>query len=73
MLHKINELRMHVIPSVKKEIKYCKFAGFFMSASSTTTCQPGFSDLLQRKLVKITENTQTRNFWKKKSLYPQYL
>lgn len=29
MLHKINELRMHVIPSVKKEIKYCKFAGFF--------------------------------------------
>lgn len=57
---------MHVIPSVKKEIKYCKFAGFFMSASSTTTCKPGFSDLLQRKLVKITENTQTRNFWKKK-------
>lgn len=26
---------MHVIPSVKKEIKYCKFAGFFMSVSST--------------------------------------
>lgn len=56
---------MHVIPSVKKEIKYCKFAGFFICLyHQLLTCQP-VRDLLKRKLVKITENTQTRNLKKK--------
>lgn len=58
---------MHVIPSVKKVIKYCKFAGLFLMSASSTANLPArpVRDVLKRKLVKITENTQTRKLKKK--------
>lgn len=51
---------MHVIPSVKKVIKYCKFAGlFFMSASSIANlpaCQGSSTEKVGQDYRKYTDS-----------------